>query len=108
MKELLEKLMMDKMGDSKKMNPKEIQAKLDVLKELFEMAHSKAGEGVADGMQKLTVMAPDKEGLMEGVEKAEEMMKSDYPEKMEDMMEDDDSSMPYDEDDDEDDEDEKY
>ena len=77
MKDLLEMLMMDRGEGYEEMDPREMQAKMEVLKELFEMAMAKSGEDVANGMSKMTVMAPDKEGLMEGMEHAEDMMESD-------------------------------
>lgn len=86
MKDLLKALMMDKM-ESDEMDPRMVEAKLEVLKELLGMANESAGKDIASGMQKLTVMAPDKEGLMEGMEKAEEVVENVDEEMMpEDMV----------------------
>jgi hypothetical protein len=49
------------------------KAKMDVLKELFNLASGSMGEHVKDGLQKVSVMAKDKEGLMKGLEKAKEL-----------------------------------
>lgn len=67
---------------------KDVQAKVDVLKELLEVAkdemrgRNKRGmeDMMGQKMQKVAVMAPDEEGLKEGLEKAEEIVES----KMED------------------------
>lgn len=67
---------------------KDVQAKVDVLKELLEVAkdemRGRNRKGMEDmmgqKMQKVAVMAPDEEGLKEGLEKAEEIVES----KMED------------------------
>lgn len=77
---------MEALGKKEKsdMSSAEKKAKMDVLKELIDYAMSMSGDNVAKGMQELTVAAPDKESLMEGVEKAEEMLE-EMPEE-EDMM----------------------
>ena len=72
MKDLMK--MMAKKKDKGEMSKEDKQAKMDVLKELLEMAMEKSGMDVSEGMKQLTIAAPDKEGLMEGMEKAEEMM----------------------------------
>ena len=56
----------------------ELEAKMEVLRQLHEMASELlAGEmdGPMPGMEKVEVMAPDEEGLEEGLEKAQELMK---------------------------------
>lgn len=53
------------------------EVKKDVLKKIIEQMMNKGGEG----LQKVTVMAKDKEGLKKGLEKAEEVMEgSEEPE----------------------------
>ena len=79
----LEKMLMSK-KDKSKMSEQEVQAKMDVLMELMEMAKEALGSKVKSGMdemQKVSVSAPDKEGLEEGLEKAQELV-----EKSPDMM----------------------
>jgi len=97
------------------MSEMEQKAKMEVLKELFEMAMQASGEGVSKGMQELTVAAPDKEGILKGLEKAEDIMedmpenplegmessKHEEDEYSEDMM----KSSDYDEDEEDEDED---
>lgn len=60
------------------LSKQEIQAKIDVLKELLDMASHKAGEDVIGGLKKVTVAAPDKAGLEKGLDKAKELT-SDMP-----------------------------
>lgn len=89
----LEKILMKK-KESGKLSDEEAQAKMDVLQELMEMAHQAMGSKVKNGMdemKKVSVMAPDKEGLEEGLEKAQELVEkpelSDMLEKSEEMPE---------------------
>lgn len=56
------------------MSDKDVQAKLEVLKELIEMADGKEGQDYKDGLDKVTVAAPDKQGLKEGLKKAQDML----------------------------------
>ena len=87
-KKMLKAMMQD--GDDSMMKSK-LKAKMDVLKELMDMADESETAGLMDDMQKVTVAAPDKEGLMEGLEKAEEVMEGDMmPEPMMDDEEDED------------------
>jgi hypothetical protein len=60
-----------------------MRAKMEVLEELREMAMGMMGEGMEDygpedmmgeEMQQVTVAADDKEGLLEGLDKAEDIM----------------------------------
>ncbi len=70
----LEKLMAKK--PEGKMDKHAMQAKMDVIQELLDMAHeAMAGKvkGGMDEMQKVSVMAPDKESLSEGLELAQEI-----------------------------------
>lgn len=53
--------------------------KKDVLKQIIEQMMAKGGEG----LQKVTVMAKDKEGLKKGLEKAEEVMEGSEESEME-------------------------
>lgn len=70
----MDKMMMKMMnkeddgGDLKK------DAKLSVLKELRKMASDMMGEDLKGGFKKVTVAAPDKEGLKEGLDKAKSLM----------------------------------
>lgn len=71
------KKMMAKKGQPEKMDDSAIQAKLDVIKELLEMAHSAMGnkmKGDMDEMHKVSVMAPDQEGLEEGLDVAHDAL----------------------------------
>jgi hypothetical protein len=68
----LEKLMAKK--PEGKMDKAAVQAKMDVIQELLEMAQeAMAGrvKGGMDEMQKVSVMAPDKESLSEGLDMAQ-------------------------------------
>lgn len=86
----LEKMMEKKegMGPSE-MSDQDIKAKMETLMELLEMAQKEMGHKVKSGMdemQKVSVMAPDKKGLQEGLEKAQEIMENpEVMEKMEEM-----------------------
>lgn len=60
-----------------KMSERDIKVKSDILKEIMQFAQDKMGESVKSGMdemQKVSVMAPDSEGLHEGLEKAMEIL----------------------------------
>ena len=64
------------------------QAKIDVLKELMQVAKDAQKSKVKSGLdemkaQKVTVAAPDKESLLKGLEKAEDVLESSMPEEME-------------------------
>lgn len=70
-----------KMIESKKddkMEEGDYSAKSEMLMELIKMASAAAGEDIKKGldgeMQEVTVAAPDEEGLMEGLEMAEEVV----------------------------------
>lgn len=85
----LEKMLMSKNDKNGKMSEQEIQAKMDVLMELMDMAKQALGSKVKSGMdemQKVSVMAPDKEGLEEGLDKAQEILESS-PHMMEESKE---------------------
>jgi hypothetical protein len=53
----------------------------------------RSGRGDEMPMQKVSVIAPDKKGLEEGLEKAEDIIKSGIPAKMMDGMKSEDSEM---------------
>ncbi len=57
----------------KKISPLEQKAKMDVLSDLKGQASDMMGEKLG-GIKKVSVAAPDKEGLKEGLEKAEELL----------------------------------
>lgn len=75
----------EKKGDSKN-----AEAKMEVLKQLREMAMGQMGEGLDEDMQSVTVSAKDVEGLREGIDKAEVMLDQMHgtEDKDEEMMED--------------------
>lgn len=50
------------------------RAKMDVLKELRDMMAEKAGSDVAGGLRSVKVAAPDKEGLVKGLDMAEKLV----------------------------------
>jgi len=84
MKDLMKMLEKKKSGKGE-MDESKMSAKMDVLKELRDLAAGQAGESVKKGMQEVSVMAPDKEGLKEGLEMAEEVVE-EGPEGMAEMM----------------------
>lgn len=60
----------------KEMSKMDIEAKMEVLKELHDLCKAKLGEKVKsglDGMKSVTVSAPDEESLEEGLEVAQEL-----------------------------------
>lgn len=70
------------------MDKEHLIALRDVLDELISMSSEEAKKGVKagmDGLQKVTVAAPDQEGLEEGLEKAQDLMES-VPELKEEMV----------------------
>lgn len=76
------------MGEDSSESDMKDAAKLKVLKHLKELASSMMGDDVKGGMEglkKVTVAAPDKAGLQEGLDKAKELMGHD--ESSEDPME---------------------
>jgi len=80
-----DKLMKKLEKKGKKLNPVEKEAKMGVLKDLS----SQAGEMLRDklkGLKKVTVASDSKEGLKEGLEKAEEMV-AGAPEQEKEMPE---------------------
>lgn len=92
MKELKELL-----GAKKKIDPTEKEAKLAAIKGMRKMA----GDMMADdmkSMKKVTVAAPDAEGLKEGLEKAEDVVEQmpgmEESEDMEEMSDEEEMEMP--------------
>jgi hypothetical protein len=76
MKDLLDKMMANKQEKSE-LSPMEIEAKMDVLKELLGLAESEHGSRVKNGldeMKKVTVAAPDEKSLEKGLEKAKDIV----------------------------------
>lgn len=80
MKELMQGMSEDK-SSKKKMDPEKMKAKMEVIEELRKMAQDLMSEGMADGFKKVSVAAPDKEGLLEGLDKAEDLVEKG-PEEM--------------------------
>lgn len=78
----LMKMLMNKGDEGSEMSEQDVMAKMEVLKELIQMAEEAAGHGIGEGLKKVTVASPSSEGLEEGLEKAQEMLP-----KVEDMSE---------------------
>lgn len=78
--DMMKKMMGKDQGYDDQYEKDKMGAKMEVLEELRKMAMGMMGEGMdkygSDEMQKITVASPDKEGLMEGLDKAEDMMDS--------------------------------
>jgi hypothetical protein len=74
----MDNAMLKKMKDKgDKMSPEEAKAKEEVLQELIEMMQNVRADRLKSGMdemQKVSVMAPDKEHLSEGLDKAKELL----------------------------------
>jgi hypothetical protein len=86
------KKLMEMASDKKPEMDHKAKAKLKVLMDLKKMAADMMGEDIESGIKKVTVASPDKEGLKEGLEKAEELLgESEESDDMEDMMSDEDS-----------------
>jgi hypothetical protein len=67
--------MAEKFGKPKKADQLEKEAKMSVVKDLRDAASDDMKESLKSGMmQKVTVAAPDKEGLKKGLEKAEDVL----------------------------------
>lgn len=88
MKEMMSKMMN---GESSTHGDAHDKAKLEVLEELRDMAMSMMGDKVKsklsplEEMKKVTVAAPDQEGLEEGLEAAQELVPEIESEEDEDM-----------------------
>ena len=69
MEDILKKMKKGK----KSMHPIEHKAKMDAIGDLHKMASDMLGERL-HGIKKVAVMAPDKQGLEEGLHKAQELV----------------------------------
>ncbi len=67
------KEMMKKKKEEGSIDPSYKKAKMGVLKEIRDMASKDAADGIGS-VKKVTVAAPDKESLEEGLEKAKAML----------------------------------
>ena len=77
MKELMDQMAMQD-DDSMEHESGELEAKMEVLKQLHQMASellSGEMDQPMDDMEKVEVMASDEEGLEAGLEKAQELMR---------------------------------
>lgn len=100
------KKMMDMMDEKRpsKMSENDIQAKMDILRELLGMADDAMRGKVGEGMKgmKVSVMAKDPNAMKEGLEKAEDLVSEKQDMKMQpenelaedDMMEEAKEDMP--------------
>lgn len=68
--EEFKKLLMEKAKSGESMDDKEVAAKMGLLDSMDNMMD----EIMVDNLKKITIAAPDKEGLKEGLEKAEETL----------------------------------
>ncbi len=78
----LKQMMAKKKSPEGKMSEDEITAKMDVIKELLDMAQKAMGDGVKgemDSLKKVSVMAPDDESLSEGLDLAKDLTAGDAP-----------------------------
>lgn len=70
----LEDLMKMSKGEEDPKDMMKAKAKMEVIQELRKMASDMMGEGIKDGMQKVTVASDNPEGLKEGLEMAEDVV----------------------------------
>lgn len=73
--EMLKELLKKKAGKENSMDPKYKDAKMGVLKDIRDMAAGDMGDEIK-GLKKVSVMASDRKGLEDGLNKAEDMVKS--------------------------------
>lgn len=73
MNEKFNKLMMKKKEEGKMLSPVAKDAKMGVLKDLHKMASDSMADKI-HGLKKVSVMAPDSEGLAAGLHKAEDLV----------------------------------
>jgi len=92
--DMLKKLM-EKKGPSK-MSPEYKDAKKSMLMELIKSMGDMASEPIK-GLKKVTVAAPDKEGLKKGLEKAEELVGEEMPEEESEEVSEEQEEMPEEE-----------
>jgi hypothetical protein len=88
MKEKFKELLLKKKAEGKTLNPEQAEMKMKLLEELMGIAEEGMGEKLK-GMKKVTVAAPDKEGLEKGLEKAQEVIENS--EELEEESEDEES-----------------
>jgi hypothetical protein len=74
-----------KSKQSKEMDPTYKDAKMDVLKQIRDLAAGEMGNDVK-GLKKVTVAAPDQEGLEKGLDKAKDIVNGETGGAMADMM----------------------
>jgi len=76
MKELMEKMSMQEEPEME-MEGSELESKMEVLKQLHQMMSDILGNDLddMDEMEKVEIMAPDQEGLEEGLDMAQDFMK---------------------------------
>lgn len=68
------KELMGKKGSMSQNNDMALEAKRDVIRQMRDIAMEEMGDGLRDGLKKVSVMAPDKEHLSEGLDKAKELI----------------------------------
>lgn len=86
----LEKMLMKGQKSEGEMSKEHLEVKMEMLKELMEHAKKGMGDrvlGGLEGLKKVTVAAPSKEGLEEGLEKAQELLESEESPVMEESEE---------------------
>lgn len=81
MRDKLMKLMQEK--KAKKLSPIEKNAKMNVLKDIQDMASDEMGSKLK-GLKKVSVASDSKEGLQEGLDKAKELLDKNISEQKED------------------------
>lgn len=83
MMDRFKEILKEKAKEGKFLSEDEKAAKMDILKELKEMAHG----SMSDDLKKITIASDSEEGLKAGLEKAEEVLekKSELAEKEQEM-----------------------
>lgn len=93
----LEKMLMKGQKHEGEMSKEHLDVKMEMLKELMEHAKKGMGDkilGGLEGLKKVTVAAPSKEGLEEGLEKAQELLHSKEMPEMEEESEEESEEQP--------------
>lgn len=78
MKELMEQMAMQDEDMMDQPNGSDLESKMEVLKQLHQMMTDVLGDDLDSDpmeMEKVEIMAPDEEGLEEGLDVAQQMMK---------------------------------
>lgn len=84
----LQKLMEKKKSSSKELDPANKAAKMSMLEALkHEMSGMMSNDLHPDNLKKVSVAAPDKEGLAEGLDKAKDLISSPAEENSEEVSE---------------------